>query len=191
MLALLLSVLIMAAWANFILLPFLNQNQELKDELGSIKDSMRQMEMIITSGSDLPMQLEKVQEKLAAFRALLPEPMSTDKMDDLVTALLQQYGLLPQNLIITAVAEKPVVAYQYSEVTIESLKGVLPTAEVRFICKGSANAFFTMLQGIEQNHKYLRVLQYSFTKDLTNNASFNPDFVDTIQGSFLIYMFRK
>ena len=191
MLALLLAVLILAAWTNFVLLPFLNRNQELKDELGSAQTSVRQMELTINSGKDVPMQLEKVQEKLAAFRADLPDPMSTDQMDHLVTTLLQQYGLTPQNLILTEAVEKPVVAYQFSEAATAANKGTLPMAEVRFVCEGSARNFFDMLQGIEQNHKYLRVLHYSFQEDLTNNASFDPDFIDTIQGSFAIYMFRK
>ncbi len=191
MLALLLAVLVLAAWMNFILLPFLNRNQELKDELSSAEASVRQMELTINSGKDLPQQLEKVQAELAAFRALLPDPMSTDQMDDLVTTLLQQYGLTPQNLILTATAEKPVVPYQYSEAATATSKGILPMAEVRFVCEGSARSFFDMLQGIEQSHKYLRVLQYSFQGDLTNSASFDPDFIDTIQGSLLIYMFRK
>ena len=191
MLALLFSVLLVAAWTNFALLPLLNQNRELKDEWGSIKDNLRQMEFTITSGHDLPLQLAKVQEKLATFRALLPEPMSTDEMDDFVTALLQQHGLKPQGLIITAASEKPVVAYQFAKGTAESIKGVLPTAEVRFHCEGTARQFFDMLQSIERNHKYVRVLQYSFTEELSNRTTFNPDFVDKIQGSLMIYMFRK
>lgn len=193
MLAVLFAVLLMAGWVNFLLLPLLNQHQKLTDDLSSIEDSLRQMQMTISSGSDLPSQLQKVQEKLASFRAILPEPMSTEQMDRLVTGLMQQYNLKPQTLVVSTAVEKTVEAYKFAPITEneKAIKGVLPTAEVRFSCEGTTRNFFQLLQGLETDHKYIRVLQYHLAEDMNNQPDFNLDRIDTIQGSILIYMFRK
>lgn len=191
LLALLASLLIMVILVNILIIPLLNRNQELKAELTIVEDKVTQINLAIENANDMALQLEKAQERVASYQNLLPEPMSTDQMDDVVTSLLLQYGLKAQDLDLYEVTEDPIESYRLSESSGTPLKGVLSTAEVHFTCEGTTRSFYNMVKAIELNHKYLRFLEYSFDIELSNSATFSLDSINTIQGSLMVYMFRK
>jgi len=191
LLALLASILTLFLLVNFFVNPLLNRNQSLKDELMKVEDKVNQMNLAIANANEMALQLEKAQEKVASYQDLLPEPMLADQMDEVITNLLLQYGLKAKDLILFEITDDPIESYQLSETTRAPLKGVLSSAEVSFLCEGTTRNFYNMVKGMEQNHKYIRFLDYSFDFELSNNASFSLDSMNTIQATLLVYMFRK
>lgn len=191
LLALLASVLTLLLLVNFIVMPLLNHNQLLKDELIIVEDKVNQMNLAIANANEMALQLEKAQEKVASYQDLLPEPMSADQMDEVITNLLLQYGLIAKDLVLFEITDDPIESYQLSDATRAPLKGVLSSAEVSFLCEGTTRNFYNMVKGMEQNHKYIRFLEYSFDFELSNSPSFSLDSMNTIQGTLLVYMFRK
>lgn len=191
LLALLASVLVLLLLVNFIVNPLMNRNQILKGELMKVEDKVNQMNLAIANANDMALQLEKAQEKVASYQDLLPEPMSADQMDQVITSLLLQYGLKAKDLILFEITDNPIESFRLSETTRAPLKGVLSSAEVSFLCEGTTRSFYNMVRGMEQNHKYIRIIDYSFDFELSNSATFNLDSLNTIQGTLLVYMFRK
>ncbi|MPM97377.1 hypothetical protein SDC9_144550 [bioreactor metagenome] len=139
----------------------------------------------------MALQLEKAQEKVASYQDLLTEPMSADQIDQVITSLLLQYGLKAKDLNLFEITDNPIESFRLSETTRAPLKGVLSSAEVSFLCAGTTRSFYNMVRGMEQNHNYIRIIDYSFDFELSNSATFSLDSLNTIQGKLLVYMFRK
>ena len=74
-LALLLGVVIVIGLSSLLLLPYLDKNQVLKDDLAKAQEKVLQMDLAIANANDMALQLKVAKEQVASYQNLLPEPI--------------------------------------------------------------------------------------------------------------------
>jgi hypothetical protein len=111
MLYILASFLIAALGISFLILPAISQNADLRLKLHEAQAAADDMRQIIERMPQDQIDLDTLKEDIVAYAGELYEPMTNDKVDQLITNMMIRYSLTPIELKIQALDTDVVTPY--------------------------------------------------------------------------------
>ena len=190
LLRLVLSAAAIILCARFLILPALEQRQELKQQREQLEQQQEDWQLTIDALSHLDDDIASARdERRQAALPYFTGPMETREMDDVITAIALKHDLFPDTLVLTAPQPGRESDYlsQNGQTDAASgdgseeesgLTGFVQIGSADFTVRGSEQNWVDFLDEIEEQYPGLRVKSFQIQEE-----SYLTDSADVVQGN--------